>query len=448
MADINCYVTTFNCARKLIDVDYFAANLLNGFKGATPPELIVLCLQEIAPLGYSFLGGSLLAPYYARFAEAVNGAASHKFGRTSKYNVLAARNLGMTSIMVCALHEHESGQRIRLMETAGIGVGLWEMGNKGAVGVRLGVSADAASEETVLTFVAAHLAPMEDAWRRRNEDWRNVCEGLVFEKESKIARVRAPTSDRPESEPLLSDDGAEGRSESSLFSPASHVYFAGDLNYRTSDTFPKPDDHLNWPQPVESTADSRHHSHWLERDQLSRERNKGNTLHLLDEASVNFPPTYKYSSAAQRHVASATDSTARRLADGRVNDTTYIKAVDDDVWLWAKHRAPSWCDRILYLAAAPPTIQDYTALPLQPTSDHRPVAMSFSIAARPVEAAIDPPFQVRKDWRERRATARRSEVIVGFGAYLSMTWDGRALLAGTIVGIIGGYLVLRALLQT
>ena len=66
MSDLNCYITTFNCGRELVDVDYFANNLFNGAKTDLPPDFIVLCLQEIAPIGYSFLGGSLLAPYFAR----------------------------------------------------------------------------------------------------------------------------------------------------------------------------------------------------------------------------------------------------------------------------------------------------------------------------------------------------------------------------------------------
>ena len=446
MADLNCYITTFNCGRKLIDVEYFAANLLNALQQDVPPELIVLSLQEIAPIGYSYLGGSLLAPYFARFAEAVYQATSHRFGKTTQYDTAVVRNVGMTSIMVFARRGSE--KRIGWMQTAGVGVGLWQMGNKGAVGVRLGLAPGGGGrQENVISFVAAHLAPMESAWERRNEDWKSICEGLVFEKEPMAGTGRpARIGGGPESEPLLANNDREDRG--SLFQPPSHIYFAGDLNYRTSDQPPKPHQHSDWPQPVESTSDSRHHSHWLEKDQLNRERKNGNTLHLLDEAPVDFPPTYKYSDAAQKHVASATDSTARRLADGRVNNTTYIKNIDEEVWLWAQHRTPSWCDRILYLASAPPTVFGYTALPVQPTSDHRPVALSFSIPSKPVNADLEPPFRIREDWRQRRATARRYEVLVGLAAYLGLTWEGEALLAGTIVGIIGGYLVLRALLGT
>ncbi|KAK4544742.1 hypothetical protein LTR36_003991 [Oleoguttula mirabilis] len=450
MADLNCYITTFNCGRSLINVDYFAANLFHGLKTELPPDFIVLCLQEIAPIGQSFVGGSLLTPYFARFMQAVADATARQFGKDSRYNTVVTRNVGMTGIMVFA--RHELAGKIRSTETAGVGVGVWEMGNKGAVGVRLGLGLGEGGEETSLSFVAAHLAPMEGAWRKRNADWRSICEGLVFEKVTDVGHRRAvrEASGEGEREPLLSaTDGAMNSSSTlgSMFDPPSHLFFAGDLNYRTSDQPPQPEDSQRWPQPVEVASDPLHYSRFLPKDQLSREHKNGDTLHHLAEAPVDFPPTYKYSSAAQKHVAHSTKSEQRTLADGRVVDTTYLKPGDnEEVWLWAQHRTPSWCDRILFLNDARPTVHSYTALPIQPTSDHRPVALSCTVSRKPADVSIQSPFKIRSDWRARRAAARRYEMLVGIAAYLALTWEGEALLAGTIAGIIGGYLVLRALL--
>jgi hypothetical protein len=53
---------------------------------------------------------------------------------------------------------------------------------------------------------------------------------------------------------------------------------------------------------------------------------------------------------------------------------------------------------------------------------------------------------MRKDWRERRAAARRYEVLVGIASYLALTWEGEALLVATLAGILGGYVALRAML--
>ena len=438
MTDVNCYITTFNCGRTLLDVDHFASNFFNGLKSTLPPDLIVLALEEIAPIGYSFLGGSLLVPYFSHFTKAVNLAAFQRLERNNEYNNVLARNVGMTAIMVFARAEVE--ERIRWIETAGVGCGLWEMGNKGAVGARLGLESEDTGGTDLVTFVAAHLAPMEWNVERRNKDWQSICEGLVFGKEQGTSgnRISKPDGgDASEAEPLLSSPNEDSSIEPhGLFRPISNIYVAGDLNYRTSDTAPTPDDFKNWPQPVESVSDVHHYSHLLERDQLSREMKQDKTLQHMAESDITFPPTYKYSSKAQEEAAKA--STKQAVED------------EDRAWLWAKHRVPSWCDRILFLAVTPPAVHSYTALPLQPTSDHRPVVLSFSIPLKfPAGAAgIEPPFAIRKDWREARAAARRYEFIVGLGAYLTLTWEGEALLAGTFVGILGGYLVLRSLLGT
>lgn len=449
MADLQCYITTFNCGRTLIDTDYFAANLFNALKPELPPDFIVLCLQEIAPIGQSFLGGSLLTPYFARFMQATADAITRQFGKDCRYTHVTTRNVGMTGIVVFA--KHDIAGNIGTTETAGIGVGVWGMGNKGAVGVRLGLEG---GDGTTLSFVAAHLAPMETAWERRNEDWRSICEGLVFEQLPE-AGATGTASDRSgerygEQERLLpATDGARKRdgAPGGMFDPPSHLFFAGDLNYRTSDRPPQPDESKTWPQPIEETSDPLHFSRLLPKDQLSRERNKGDTLHLLEEAPVSFPPTYKYSSAAQNNVAHATKSAQRMLADGRVVETTYLRPGDnEEVWLWAQHRVPSWCDRILFLADVPPTVHSYDVLSIQPTSDHRPVSLSCTVSRKAVDVSIQPPFKIRSDWRQRRAAGRRYEILVGAAAYLLLTWEGEALLAGTIVGIVGGWIVLRALL--
>jgi len=305
-----------------------------------------------------------------------------------------------------------------------------------AVAARLKLAADDEDgSETVVTFVAAHLAPFEEAWEDRNHDWRTICEGLVFEDDR---GHRSIPDKAPETEPLLSHSPEQSSSaaEYTLFAPLSNIFFGGDLNYRASDAAPKDTDFETWPQPAETTADPRHHGHLLESDQLTRERSLNKTLHHLAESDINFPPTYKYSEEAQKRASQA---------------NTKAAVGEDSVWLWAKHRVPSWCDRILYLKVAPPTVQSYTALPIQPTSDHRPVVLSFSIPYGPVNdpaGLTKQPFAIRKDRRQARAAARRYEFIVGLAAYLALTWEGEVLLGGTVIGIIGGYVAMRALLES
>ena len=104
-------------------------------------------------------------------------------------------------------------------------------------------------------------------------------------------------------------------------------------------------------------------------------------------------------------------------------------------------------------------VQGYVALPLLPSSDHRPVACSFSIPAAAIpepnteeeEAAKDdvrlcPPFELDPAWKIRRETARMKEVVVGLACYLGLTWEGRGLLFAVVVGALGGWVVVKSLL--
>ena len=428
MADLNCYIATFNCGRTQVDVDHFAASFFDGIKTKLPPDLVVLALEEIAPIAYCFLGQSWLLTYITKFIDAVGKAAELKFGGDVKYEGVGAKALGMTGILVLA--RPEINELIYTTNFAGVGVGNMDLGNKGSAAVRLGLRPGNGDGELVLTFVAAHLAPMEWNCERRNADWKALCEGTVFEQDDDSDQ---PSDETGEADPLLGSGSASkvGKVEG-IFSANSYLFVAGDLNYRTSDKAPGPKDHENWPQPRDDVSDVHHYSHLLERDQLKREHSNNRTLHDLTEAEITFPPTYKYSTEAQQQA-------------GKVPTTPVVSAKAQS-WLWAKHRIPSWCDRILYLAAAPPTVHSYTALPVQPTSDHRPVVLSCSIPRKPLDLDIKPPFPLRKDWKQARVMAERWEFLIGIAAYLGLTYEGQAILFGIFGGLIGGYLGIRALL--
>ena len=342
-----------------------------------------------------------------------------------------------------------------------MGVGLYGMGNKGAVGVRMGYSIGDSTLE--LTFVAAHLAPMEDQLQRRNEDWKNIVRNFVFTPVSPTA-VRRTTAQRlPQEssnndiEPLLQapPDHDSIPPMSGLYTPTSHLVVAGDLNYRTSSTKPSPDAHLTWPQPSSDPNAKQHYSQLLPSDQLKREMRAGETCHGLKEAPLDFPPTYKYSDEA-RSAAKVQQNI------GDEDETSH--------WGWAKHRWPSWCDRVLYLDAPPwvksknpaarVEVQGYKALPLMASSDHRPVACSFSIPAEAIpepseeeergaklDVRLVPPFGLNPLWMEQREAARTKEVVVGIAAYLGLTWEGRGILLAIVLGALGGWAVIESLLQ-
>lgn len=447
MPDLTCHIVTFNCGRNLVNVDYFASSLYSSFQpNALPPDLIVLALQELAPLGFSFLGGSLLEPYFRHLRDAVSRATAWRFAAEADWEDVTSSHLGMTGIMVFARREVK--QQIHSIEEAGTGVGVKDMGNKGAVGVRIGLG----EEETTVTFIAAHLAPSEDAWPRRNADWKAICETLVFEPAVPYDSASASASRTPsletEAQPLLRRSLEGSARPHGIFSPPSYVFFAGDLNYRTADKPPAPGAFASWPQP-DSDLEA-----FFATDQLNRERDAQRTVHHLSEAPVKFPPTYKYSSKAQHLVVDYA-----RLADTSNNASTLSSpptipdaklarlatSHPEEAYLWAKHRVPSWCDRILYSSSASVQVHAYTALPVQPTSDHRPVVLSCSVPRRPLsktESVATPPFAISPTWRARRDVARRYEVVVGVGAYLGFTSQGQTVLVGAVLAVLVGSVIL------
>lgn len=406
------YLLTFNCARNLVDPESLAPSLFDALPPkASVPDILAISLQEISPIAYSFLGGSYLTPYLERITATVDLAVELRGDGNEHLQHVATRSLGMTALMIFA--RPRAAERIRWIQTAGAGVGFWNTGNKGAVAMRLGLSCPGATE-MLLTFTGAHLAPMENNVAARNGDWENIVRNLVFVNDSESGYSVSETA------PLLSSELSEPPEDGGgLFNAESHVFFAGDLNYRTSDQSPGPDAHKSYPQPAPSDS-IRHFSHLLTRDQLIREKEANRTLHGLQEMPINFPPTYKY----------AIDP--RKSSNVGKNPAS---SDNEEPWSWSKHRYPSWCDRILYRPGrVKPHV--YTALPIQPTSDHRPVALSLRIddhsVAQPAslshgEGSAKPPFPMNPDWRSRKDAARRLEVVIGILSYLALTTKGRAI---------------------
>ena len=453
MASLGAYILTFNCARTFVDVDLFATHFFNSLphtansststQSSEPPELIVLCLEEIAPVAYAFLGGSYLEPYFHSFRHVVDKTVAKRWDADTSYDILVRDNSGMTGLLVFA--RSDIVDRISWIDSARVGFGFQQMGNKGAVGARLGYSTDGQPGNTVdLTFIAAHLAPMEYAWEQRNKDWQTIVERLVFSREQNTKRRNVEAGgDSEESAALLQEPNDRDTNDRGLFIPTTYLFLAGDLNYRTSNTIPLKGDHIRFPRFNADPNSPQHYLQLLKEDQLTREMRNSRCFQGFSEAPITFPPTYKYTSAARR--------AAREAAD---NGTSELQE-----WNWTSSRWPSWCDRILYLdtpswmkGGKKVQPHKYDSLPLFPTSDHRAVALSVSIPLDTIQLPqdIDPatdvrlaaPFSVDPEWRSKRDTARTKEIVVGFLAYLVMTWEGNGVLFASVLGITGAWLVL------
>ncbi|EOA84685.1 hypothetical protein ACJQWK_06342 [Exserohilum turcicum] len=429
---LDLYLVTFNVARNLVDPQALAPTFFQALpKGSPVPDVVAISLQEIAPIAYSFLGGAYLKPYFDRVTTTVQLAADLHSPGTAALDHVATRSLGMTALMLFA--KPAIVERIQWIQSAGAGVGFSNMGNKGAVAMRIGLSCPGADDTLDLTFAAAHLAPMERNVDARNKDWENLVRNLVFVNGDDSAY--SSSEERPLLQPSSSDHVPADHN--GLFTPGNHVFFYGDLNYRTSDSPPDGDAHKSYPQPTEPESSSRHFSHILKQDQLNREKDAKRTLHGFQELPITFPPTYKYSISHGKNT-----NTAKRALSG-----------EGDSWQWSKHRYPSWCDRILFLRAGSSSElqpQIYTALPIQPTSDHRPVALSVRVEETPIKMGVNdilarPPFEINPQWKARRDAARRWEIIVGVLSYLALTNKGRIILV-TMVGVAVGSLFLAGAL--
>lgn len=411
-------------------------------------------LQEVAPLGHAFAGSYFLNPFLLRFGDALTLAATqaegYEFGgddddedgsegagaaqaqhgqaRSSNgpkkpYHFVHQAHVGMTAVLMYA----RDPSAIHNIQVAHCGFGVADMGNKGAVGLRIAYAkkdGDGSSESSPseLTFVATHLAAMEWNVRRRNANWRSIVAGLTFgnpndvlanvsarEAAAALGRGRQGRNhDEAASTPRSAEEEAEAAAadaagddawlllgqhqheidvrrqlhDLSIFRPDSLLFVAGDLNYRIGDQRPPADAAF----PTASTWPE-----FFKRDQLTEERLAGRTFHGMSEAPITFPPTYKYD------ILSAEDLAAGAVPDNSAELRQHAESASPDdtapiPWKYATHRWPSWCDRVLYLdvpawikerpssaagsnAAATPEVQvtSYKSLPLMRTSDHQPV---------------------------------------------------------------------------
>jgi hypothetical protein len=384
--------------------------------------------------------------------DALHIAANNRLGHEAvdgqQYKKLLVRAVGMTVGMLYV--KQSVAERVKGIQCAGVGVGVWEMGNKGALGIRIGV------DDSELTFVAAHLAPMEGEVLRRNKDWENIVRGLVFEDVDTPPSPRLGVANNGEAEPLLSHRDTLLSGQTGLYKPRNTIFFGGDLNYRTSLKPPEPDTHKTYPQPdidngrqPVNTTPRITIKELLARDQLVQERLAGRTIHGFSEMPIHFSPTYKYDNKVTGDVPGP--EVIPKPSDADVPGEDPIE--EPQTWHWARHRWPSWCDRILYLPSSGLEPHVYTSLPLLPSSDHRAVALSVTL--RPAVAAEafgdddlrnHPPFPLNPDWKAQRAAARRREIIVGIASYLTLTVEGNAILIGLLGGGFAGYLMLRTLL--
>ncbi|KAK3330879.1 Endonuclease/exonuclease/phosphatase [Apodospora peruviana] len=530
---LDLFILTFNCAKNLINVPVFSAHLQAALtrNAESLPDLVAFSLQEVSPLSYAFIGSYFLNSYYSKYEEALNLASVNilETTATSQYDVrpqqqqtkkpytlVRAKNVGMTAILLFA----RDLASVRRIEEAECGFGAAEMGNKGAVGLRVSwaPAAGAGGEETEVTVVATHLAAMEWNLKKRNANWRSIMSSLTFANPKELLPGVFPADNAPPSpdhsgvgdkfgppsasqqqaysseDTSEADDEEDGTSSSehplllrssqgssstslapehhatlrdaSVFKPSSHLFVAGDLNYRISSSTPPP----LAPFPSFDASSPDYYTKFLCRDQLMQERLAGRTFHGMSEPPVAFGPTYKY------NVLSDAEGAANEAA---VRAGVKQNGIPEVPWKFAAHRWPGWCDRVLFLdlpralkrqgsggkgGRVEIEVQAYDAMPVVRTSDHRAVFLRVKVPVLGAEAMrrglqleegdgddgdvardprASPPLPVDVHAWERRAAARRKEIMVGWTALLWSTQEGALFMATMLVLTVGSWWLWR-----
>ncbi|KAF3933654.1 hypothetical protein ABW20_dc0101074 [Dactylellina cionopaga] len=435
------YLFTFNCGREFVNPQLIVPNLFSALNPASPPpEIVAIGLQEVAPISYSFIGGEFIEAYLDQWRSIPNLAAQslHKINPNfpSEYVEIGRHAVGMTALLLFS----NKPEKIRALRFAGVGFGVWGMGNKGGAAARFLRSADGGDKHSLdddsnvdITIVSAHLSAHEHCCADRNRDWETLARGIVFDPPSTGAHL---TTD--ELTPLLQDLSPATSSVSGIYNPGSHLLVMGDLNYRTSSTAPNPTDFKTFPRAPEDLPD------YFAKDQLNIERAAGNTLHGLVEAEIRFPPTYKYlstPSVSKESTSASEDSSSSK-----------DKLLSPELYAYAPHRWPAWCDRILWLPvhSSPSSdviVHKYTSIHSITFSDHRPVGLHVSLPSirRTAKDAggdgkgdlrKNPPFPVDTNWRSKRYQAEIRELAAGY-AILMVTTVGGVVVIGCVVVSLG-----------
>jgi hypothetical protein len=60
---------------------------------------------------------------------------------------------------------------------------------------------------------------------------------------------------------------------------------------------------------------------------------------------------------------------------------------------------------------------------------------------------VNPPFEINIDWKKKRERARQLELVVGFSLYFTATKEGGAVAIAVLVGVVGAFYAIRALVE-
>lgn len=186
-------------------------------------------------------------------------------------------------------------------------------------------------DDSSICLINCHLAAGQSQTIHRNNDVAAILESVVLPLEG---------------DSTFRSNVFVGGGDGSMILDHEVCVLNGDLNYRIDTT---------GRETVIKAINAKNYSRLLERDQLlvSKRRTPGFQLRAFHESPITFAPTYKYD----------------------VGSDAYDTSV--------KHRAPAWCDRILYRGDGNVKQLEYRRHEIQ-ASDHRPVSALFVMRVKKI----------------------------------------------------------------
>ncbi|CAG8535547.1 9175_t:CDS:1 [Acaulospora colombiana] len=414
-------VGTYNVNTQEIDQDLSSWLFpLNGFSDSSAntstttlvnkPDIIALGFQEFIPLPHS-----LLATDTERLDHCANLIERTIFLNTKESYTQLVKASYVGLVLFIYTRDRSITGLIQSYEISTAGVGLFWIGNKGGLGARIVLNQESVTDwreidgrnindenmsenELVLCFVVAHLAPHSHNTQRRNQDFRNICERLIFtnseqqyilrQEEEIIVNDESLSEDGSTNTPLIPrnqfKDNQKNNKMDSLacckdreyftIYDSDFLFFFGDLNYRIELDEQLPQIHRNAlgnrnnislhstnHLTVEKLLNLLHenqHIRLRNHDQLTREVKSGKVLNGFEEGELNFLPTYKFHRGSEHEFD-------------------------------AVKKIPGWCDRIFYFwhkegddntkREVPIKLNYYISHPSYTLSDHKPVSAFFTI---------------------------------------------------------------------
>ncbi|RWS08740.1 inositol polyphosphate 5-phosphatase OCRL-1-like protein [Dinothrombium tinctorium] len=210
----------------------------------TPPDIYAIGFQELDLSKEAFLFNE--TPREEEWLQ----ACVHGLHPNATYvKIKLVRLIGMMLIVFIKKELEEYVTNVAA-ETVGTGV-LGKMGNKGGVSVRFDF------HNTSICFVNCHLAAHVEEFERRNQDYHDICNRMVFN------QFKPPK--------FIKDHD--------------QIYWFGDLNYRLTD--------LSTDSVIKLLEAKEYHL-LLQHDQLKIQHNAMKVFVGFNEGEIRHKPTYKY----------------------------------------------------------------------------------------------------------------------------------------------------------